>query len=56
MELIDIVKILIPEQQQQYLNQICNALKVVETVELTKLLNDLEGKVCLLRLPAHLLI
>lgn len=41
MELIDIVKILIPEQQQQYLNQICNALKVVETVELTKLLNDL---------------
>ena len=39
MEIIDIIKILIPAEQQQYINQISNILRIVETVELAQLLN-----------------
>ena len=38
-ELIDIIKMLIPGEQQQYFNQISNILRMVETVELAQLLN-----------------
>lgn len=38
-ELIDIIKMLIPGEQQQYFNQISNILRMVETVELAQLVN-----------------
>lgn len=38
-EIIDIVKILVPGEQQQQLSQISNIIRVIETVELAQLLN-----------------
>lgn len=42
-ELIDIIKMLLPSEQHQFLKQISNILRMAETVELARLLNSPEN-------------